>query len=73
MFVDINTQDSNGWTPLSYATVKGNIVMIKHLLKLNAHPDACTSNSNYPIHYAASLAASDNHEERKRVMRLLKY
>ncbi len=65
MFVDINKQDFSGWTALTYATVKGNMTMINHLLSIGAHPDVSTASGNYPIHYAANLAASDDRAERE--------
>ncbi len=73
MFVDVNKPDSGGWTALTYATVKGNITMINYLLSIGAHPDVSTTNSSYPIHYAAAWQHLIIMQKDKQVMPSSKY
>ncbi|KAK3108342.1 hypothetical protein FSP39_005885, partial [Pinctada imbricata] len=45
----VNTQNHNGYTPLHRAASKGDVHVIKALLKLGADPYVCSKSGIYPI------------------------
>ncbi|KAG7671397.1 hypothetical protein Ndes2437A_g04051 [Nannochloris sp. 'desiccata'] len=50
----INSQDSEGWTPLTSAVSCGFEEIVKYLLSLGADPNSTNAQNRTPLHYAAS-------------------
>ncbi|XP_046343526.2 serine/threonine-protein phosphatase 6 regulatory ankyrin repeat subunit B-like isoform X2 [Haliotis rufescens] len=49
---DINSRGLNGWTPVMYAVVSGQVGSLKLLVKHNADVELCDSNNNSLLHLA---------------------
>eukprot|EP01129_Flabellula_baltica_P017760 TRINITY_DN9975_c0_g1_i1.p1 TRINITY_DN9975_c0_g1~~TRINITY_DN9975_c0_g1_i1.p1 ORF type:complete len:210 (-),score=34.02 TRINITY_DN9975_c0_g1_i1:303-839(-) len=47
--IDINTVNSQNWTPLHYAVSNSNIPLVKLFLTLGADPDICTVKEIHPL------------------------
>ena len=50
--IDINQQDTNGWTPLHFAVQENSILGVKELLRLGAKIDLTDSYGNTALHKA---------------------
>ena len=57
---DINSSNSWGWTPLHFASQKGNSEYISLILNSKANIDAQCKNGNTPSHIAAGNANGGN-------------
>ncbi|KIW63768.1 hypothetical protein PV04_08746 [Phialophora macrospora] len=51
---DVETMDSQGWTPLHHSSARGNEAITSLLLKVIADPDVLTSDQSTPLHLAAT-------------------
>jgi ankyrin repeat protein len=58
-YVDINPQDSRGWTPLHYAAAAGQVSSLRILLSHGANPAIPTTNHETPL----VLAVDNNHQD----------
>lgn len=50
---NIDDQDSDGRTALSWAAQRGDIAAVSDLLKFNANPNLCSHRGQSPLHWAA--------------------
>lgn len=55
----IDTKDSRGRTPLSWATARGDLDMMRTLLKHQANPNLPDICSHFPLHYAPNTACAE--------------
>lgn len=58
MRFDANVHHDNGYTPLAYAAMKGNVPMIDVLLRNGAHPNLPTREGDTPVELALRMGHS---------------
>ncbi len=51
---DINLEDNNVWAPLHYASMCGNLEVVKYLINKESDINEKNNKGNTPLHYASS-------------------
>lgn len=62
--VDLTVEDSDGWRPIFWASVTGENIILKKIIKSGSSPLSLDKKGNYPIYYAT---------QHEKLMALLEY